>query len=295
MDVPQTQLKPLIDLEKEMEKYDDDDIPIQVLKNSPNNVVEKRGKQTEALINTTNKHLKDQIKKGNIKKEDLLLRQDPNGLMVNKNRTIAIRDSFMAKQFNNALGVNDEPMATPEQVGQLAERLERNAQMTGGKGPLSNFKKKPIKKKTEVNYSDFKINPTLPTEFLNLPHHPQNIQNKKENLKEFQLKEKEKKLVDQKDSQEYWDLVKRIMNKYEIKYMLETTMSAVDRLTDTNAKITLHNENLWGEIKQKDEKIGELFAKLQDLAKEKYKLQSIIKSQEEKDLTEYHFPEKVDN
>jgi len=34
MDVPQTQLKPLIDLEKEMEKYDDDDIPIQVLKNS---------------------------------------------------------------------------------------------------------------------------------------------------------------------------------------------------------------------------------------------------------------------
>ena len=85
------------------------------------------------------------------------------------------------------------------------------------------------------------------------------------------------------------------MNKYEIKYMLETTMSAVDRLTDTNAKITLHNENLWGEIKQKDEKIGELFAKLQDLAKEKYKLQSIIKSQEEKDLTEYHVPGQVDN
>ena len=193
MDVPQTQLKPLIDLEKEMEKYDDDDIPIQVLKNSPNNVVEKRGKQTEALINTTNKHLKDQIKKGNIKKEDLLLRQDPNGLMVNKNRTIAIRDSFMAKQFNNALGVNDEPMATPEQVGKLAERLERNAQMTGGKGPLSNFKKKPIKKKTEVNYSDFKINPTLPTEFFKpTPPSPEYLEQKRKFERILAEREREK-------------------------------------------------------------------------------------------------------
>ncbi len=45
-----------------------------------------------------------------------MLKQDSNGLMVNKNKTIAIRDSFMAKQFNRALGVNDEPQATPEQV-----------------------------------------------------------------------------------------------------------------------------------------------------------------------------------
>ena len=66
-----------------------------------------------------------------------MLKQDSNGLMVNKNKTIAIRDSFMAKQFNRALGVNDEPQATPEQVGKLAERLERNAQMTGGKGPFT--------------------------------------------------------------------------------------------------------------------------------------------------------------
>jgi benzoyl-CoA reductase/2-hydroxyglutaryl-CoA dehydratase subunit BcrC/BadD/HgdB len=113
MEVPQTQLKPLIDLEKLIEENEDP-------------IVTNRGKQTEALINTTNKHIKDQIKKGNIKKEDLLLKQDSNGLMVNKNKTIAIRDSFMAKQFNRALGVNDEPQATPEQVGKLAERLERN-------------------------------------------------------------------------------------------------------------------------------------------------------------------------
>lgn len=144
------------EIEKTVEMYDDP-------------VVEKRGKQTEALINTTNKHLKDQIKKGNIKKEDLLLKEDPNGLMVNKNRTIAMRDSFMAKQFNRALDIN-EPQATPEQVGKLAERLERNAQMTGGNGPFTkianNLGKKPIKKKPAVNYSEFKISPSLPPEFF---------------------------------------------------------------------------------------------------------------------------------
>ena len=86
--------------------------------------------------------------------------------MVNKNRTIAMRDSFMAKQFNRALGVNDEPQATPEQVGKLAERLERNAQMTGGKGPFTkiadNLGKKPIPKKPIKPYEfpEFKIDPT---------------------------------------------------------------------------------------------------------------------------------------
>ena len=55
MEVPQTQLKPLIDLEKILEENEDP-------------IIENRGKQTEALINTTNKHIKDQIKK-NIKKK----------------------------------------------------------------------------------------------------------------------------------------------------------------------------------------------------------------------------------
>ena len=50
MEVPQTQLKPLIDLEKLLEENEDP-------------IIENRGKQTEALINTTNKHIKDQIKK----------------------------------------------------------------------------------------------------------------------------------------------------------------------------------------------------------------------------------------
>jgi len=137
-----------------------------VKENEKNNAMEVRGQQTIAITDTANKHLKEQIKKGNLKKEDLLLEQDKNGLMVNKNRTIAMRDSFMAKQFNRALGVNDEPQATPEQVGKLAERLEKNAQMTGGKGPFTkiadNLGKKPIPKKPIKPYEfpEFKIDPT---------------------------------------------------------------------------------------------------------------------------------------
>ena len=164
--VPETQLKPLIDIEKELEKYEDD-------------FVANRGKQTEALIGTTNKHIKEQINKGNIKKEDLILKADKNGLMTNKARTIALRDSFMAKQFNRALGVNDEPEATPEQVGKLAERLERNRQMTGAKP--TNLKdlearyKKPtavIKKKKPskpFKFPEFKIDPVLPASYFKPP------------------------------------------------------------------------------------------------------------------------------
>ena len=132
--------------------------------------MEKRGQQTVALTNTARGDLRKQIKNGNIKREDMLLKEDDNGLMVNKNRTIAIRDSFIAKQFNRALGVNDEPQATPEQVGKLAERLERNAQMTGGKGPFTkiadNLGKKPIIKKPikktpskPFKFPEFKIDP----------------------------------------------------------------------------------------------------------------------------------------
>ena len=132
--------------------------------------MEKRGQQTVALTNTAKGDLRKQIKNGNINREDMLLKEDDNGLMVNKNRTIAIRDSFIAKQFNRALGVNDEPQATPEQVGKLAERLERNAQMTGGKGPFTkiadNLGKKPIIKKPikktpskPFKFPEFKVDP----------------------------------------------------------------------------------------------------------------------------------------
>ena len=106
----EAQAKKLYDPEKILEKYEDD-------------YVTKRGEQTIALTNTANKL------KGNANKDDYILKEDGNGLMVNKNRTIAVRDSFVAKQFNKALGV--EPEASPEAFGKLAERLERNRQMEG--------------------------------------------------------------------------------------------------------------------------------------------------------------------
>ena len=144
-------------IEEIAKKYDDETSP----------EVEKRGQQTVALTNTANKHLNNQIKKGTVNKDDYILKEDKNGLMVNKNRTIAIRDSFMAKQFNNALGVEDEPKATPEQVGKLAERLERNAQMTGGKGPFTKIKKPITKKKFTTTPYTFKIDP--------MPYYPEPI------------------------------------------------------------------------------------------------------------------------
>ena len=157
VEVPKTRLKPLIDLEKELEKYEDD-------------FVANRGKQTEALINTTNKHINKQIKNGNIKREDMLLREDGNGLMVNKNRTIAVRDSFVAKQFNKALGVNNEPGATPEQFGKLAERLERNRQMQGKATNVKKFKTQFQKKKAAVIPSTpIKLDTTLPPSFFRSP------------------------------------------------------------------------------------------------------------------------------
>ena len=108
--------------------------------NKTDPVLENRGKQTVAINHTANKVLNNQVKKGNIKKEDLMLQPDKNGLLTNKSKTIAMRDSFMAKQFNNALGVNDMPTeATPEQFGRLAENLERNRQQQGKPTNIKEF------------------------------------------------------------------------------------------------------------------------------------------------------------
>ena len=147
--VTTTKSKPLVDVEKTLEKYEDD-------------YVSKRGEQTIALANTAAKL------KGNINKDDYILKEDGNGLMVNKNKTIAVRDSFVAKQFNRALGAETE--ATPQQVGKLAEKLERNRQMTGAKPTKLNdlknrYKNKPMQKRS-VPLQDFKIDPILPLSFF---------------------------------------------------------------------------------------------------------------------------------
>jgi|TARA_R110000824_G_scaffold339629_1_gene526149 hypothetical protein len=141
--------------------------------------MEKRGQQTVALRTAANK-LKTN-------KADYILTEDRNGLMVNKNRTIAVRDSFIARQFNRALDV--EPEATPKQYGELAERLERNRQQQGKPSKLNDLKdsykdkpftkiannlgKKPIAKKPikPFKFPEFKIDPVLPPEFFK-PHTP---------------------------------------------------------------------------------------------------------------------------
>ena len=78
------------------------------------------------------------------------------------------------------------------------------------------------------------------------------------------------------------------MNKYEIKYLLESQTSILDRLSDTTGKQSLHIQELWEELKQKDIKITKLTNKI-------YELQDVIKSQRTKDFAEFWNPERVDN
>ena len=45
------------------------------------------------------------------------------------------------------------------------------------------------------------------------------------------------------------------MNKYEMKYFLEQQTSVVDRLTDTNGKLTNHVDELWERNKSLQETV----------------------------------------
>ena len=107
----------------------------------PNPVVENRGKQTLAFSDAGKKVLKEQIKYGSLKPEDVRLKLNESGLHTNKNRTIAVRDSFVAKAFNDSLGIKpDYPTeATPEQFGKLAENLERDRQSRGAPTNVKEF------------------------------------------------------------------------------------------------------------------------------------------------------------
>ena len=78
------------------------------------------------------------------------------------------------------------------------------------------------------------------------------------------------------------------MNKYELKYMLEQQTSILDRLSDTTGKQSLHIQELWEEIKQKDNRITKLTNKI-------YELHDIIKSQKQKNWEEFIHPERIDN
>jgi hypothetical protein len=72
------------------------------------------------------------------------------------------------------------------------------------------------------------------------------------------------------------------MNKYELKYMYEQEATKVENLIDINGKNAHHLHD-------------KLIARLNDKREEAFKLKTIIKSQQEKNLAEYHFPNEVDN
>ena len=100
-----------------------------------------RGKQTLAFSDAGKKVLKEQIKYGSLKPEDVRLKLDENGLHTNKNRTIAVRDSFVAKAFNDSLGIKPEQPteASPQQFANLAYNLEKDRQMRGAPTNLKEF------------------------------------------------------------------------------------------------------------------------------------------------------------
>ena len=65
-------------------------------------IMERRGQQSLAL----NKIGKKVLDEGSLKPEDVELKLNENGLHTNKDRTIAVRDSFVANAFNKALKGN---------------------------------------------------------------------------------------------------------------------------------------------------------------------------------------------
>ena len=57
------------------------------------------------------------------------------------------------------------------------------------------------------------------------------------------------------------------MNKYELKYMYEQEATKVENLIDINGKNAHHIQDLYAEIKKKDENIDKLIARLNDKRK----------------------------
>ena len=66
------------------------------------------------------------------------------------------------------------------------------------------------------------------------------------------------------------------MNKYEIKYLLETMTSSVDRLTDSLGKQSHHISELWTEIGEKQTKINNLAWENKELREKLIKCQKIV-------------------
>jgi len=136
----------------------------QVIDYSPNKI--QRPKKKKDVFDTISD---DFVKNYN------LYDAEPGGEIVVNNNGQIMMESELKKQFEKEELKKEETkylksvypkQASPEMVGKLAERLERNAQMSGGQGPFTKVKKKPEIKKPfkpgKTSYSEFKIDTELP-------------------------------------------------------------------------------------------------------------------------------------
>ncbi len=85
------------------------------------------------------------------------------------------------------------------------------------------------------------------------------------------------------------------MTKWEYKYLWEQEATKVENLIDINGKNAHHIQDLYEEIKELKIHNKKLIVRMNDKTEENIKLKNIIRSQQEKNLAEYHFPESVDN
>ena len=74
------------------------------------------------------------------------------------------------------------------------------------------------------------------------------------------------------------------MTKWEYKYLWESEATKVENHIDINGKNTHHIQDLYADLKKKDEIINKLSVKLNDKREKVYKLKNIIKTQHEKDF-----------
>ena len=78
--------------------------------------------------------------------------------------------------------------------------------------------------------------------------------------------------------------IKRKWQSGSINICRESEATKVENLIDINGKNTHHIQDLYADLKKKDEIINKLSVKLNDKREEVYKLKNIIKTQHEKDF-----------
>ena len=74
------------------------------------------------------------------------------------------------------------------------------------------------------------------------------------------------------------------LNKWEYKYQWETAAAQVENLIDINGKNAFHIQELYADLKKKDEVINKLSVKLNEKREDVLKLKNLIKTQHEKDF-----------